>query len=226
MNNLAINLRILRDKKKMTQAQVSEKLKLGEKVLSNYENGKREPDADMILDLADFYGVTADELLRSNSETEEYRKRLDILQSKYLNADFSGMIANNTLWKKYQEKIETQKELFKKHSNDPEWFIEHEEEKFIEHSICFQEAEEKALQYDLGEALKDYENLLIDGASGAFESLLSVLKEISEIENASMEYICEVEEMEAELALIETISVYCAIAHSSVSASLKEFCDI
>ena len=60
---LANNLRRLRTENNYTQEQISEKLNISRQAYSNYETGKRIPDIDMPIRIADIYEVTLEQLL-------------------------------------------------------------------------------------------------------------------------------------------------------------------
>lgn len=60
---LANTLSNLRDKADVTQAQVSEKTGISDKMLSKYETGITVPDIDVLVRLADYYGVSIDYLV-------------------------------------------------------------------------------------------------------------------------------------------------------------------
>ena len=60
---LANNLRRLRTENNYTQEQISEKLNISRQAYSNYETGKRIPDIDMLIRIADIYEVTLEHLL-------------------------------------------------------------------------------------------------------------------------------------------------------------------
>ena len=60
---LAANLRRLRSDHNYTQAQIGEKLNISRQAYSNYETGKRIPDIDMLIRIADIYEVTLEQLL-------------------------------------------------------------------------------------------------------------------------------------------------------------------
>ena len=60
---LAANLRRLRNDHNYTQAQIGEKLSISRQAYSNYETGKRIPDIDMLIRIADIYEVTLEQLL-------------------------------------------------------------------------------------------------------------------------------------------------------------------
>ena len=61
MNNS--RLRNLRTDKDLLQIDVAMKTGIDQKTLSNYETGKTLPDADSLIKLADFYGVSIDYLV-------------------------------------------------------------------------------------------------------------------------------------------------------------------
>lgn len=53
----------LRRNKKITQEVIAKHLSIPRSTYSNYESGKREPDYETLIKLADFFGVTTDYLL-------------------------------------------------------------------------------------------------------------------------------------------------------------------
>lgn len=57
----------LREEKKLTKKDIAEFLKIDQSTYGKYELGKRQPDYDTLLKLADFFDVSVDYLLcRSN----------------------------------------------------------------------------------------------------------------------------------------------------------------
>ena len=60
---LANNLRHLRKKHGLTQRDLSGMLNISRQAYSNYETGKRIPDIDMLIRIADIYEVTLEQLL-------------------------------------------------------------------------------------------------------------------------------------------------------------------
>lgn len=60
MNN---NLRKLRRQRGLTQQALQERTGIQQALLSKYENGERLPTTQVLLALADFYGVSLDYLL-------------------------------------------------------------------------------------------------------------------------------------------------------------------
>ena len=56
-------IKALREAAKMTQAQLGQKIKVGNTAISMYESGSRQLDPDTICQLCDLFGCTADYLL-------------------------------------------------------------------------------------------------------------------------------------------------------------------
>jgi transcriptional regulator with XRE-family HTH domain len=78
----------LRRISKLTQVELSSKLKIARTTYSGYELGTSEPDNETLERIADFYDVTVDNLLgrESKEETEETKKTnfiIDGLVKKY-----------------------------------------------------------------------------------------------------------------------------------------------
>lgn len=61
-----------RSKKGVSQQTVADALSVSRNLLSNYERGTRQPDFQMLCDLAKYYGTTTDYLL---GMTDEYSPR-------------------------------------------------------------------------------------------------------------------------------------------------------
>lgn len=64
-NKIAETLKELRIYRGLTQDELSSMVNISRQTLSNYENGKRIPDADSLCVLAEFYDVTLDQLVRT-----------------------------------------------------------------------------------------------------------------------------------------------------------------
>ena len=60
---LAANLRRLRNDHNYTQTQLGKKLNISRQAYSNYETGKRIPDLDMLIRIADIYHVSLEQLI-------------------------------------------------------------------------------------------------------------------------------------------------------------------
>ena len=68
MEILAVRLRSLRKEQHLRQSDVAEALKTALITYQRYEAGERDPNAPMIVAMADFYGVSADYLLGRRDE--------------------------------------------------------------------------------------------------------------------------------------------------------------
>lgn len=58
------NLKALRLKHKLTQDELGEKLYLSRTSISNYEQGKFEPNIETIIAISDLFNITTDKLLK------------------------------------------------------------------------------------------------------------------------------------------------------------------
>ncbi|KIL30477.1 helix-turn-helix domain-containing protein [Bacillus subtilis] len=65
---LGDRLKELRESRKLTQDKLAEILGISRGTYAHYEINKRKPDYDMLIKIADFYGVTTDFLLRGESQ--------------------------------------------------------------------------------------------------------------------------------------------------------------
>jgi len=63
MSFLAKNILFLRKKLKLTQAEMPVRIDVGRATWSNYENGHSEPEIDKIIGIAEYFGVSIDDLL-------------------------------------------------------------------------------------------------------------------------------------------------------------------
>lgn len=63
-----MKLKEIREKKGITQRQAALALNLSPTVYNRYENGLREPSNALLLVIADYFGVTVDELLGRTSQ--------------------------------------------------------------------------------------------------------------------------------------------------------------
>lgn len=55
-------LKRLRKERGLTQVELAEKLNLSQSTIASWENGKRRPDLDLLPIIADFFGVSVDEI--------------------------------------------------------------------------------------------------------------------------------------------------------------------
>lgn len=63
MSDLASNLRALRARKNVSQDEVADSLHVDRKSISNWESGATKPNLSAAWDIADYYGVTLDDLI-------------------------------------------------------------------------------------------------------------------------------------------------------------------
>ena len=67
-----------RKEKKLTQAQLAEKLNITDRAVSKWETGKSMPDVSLMLDLCSILGITVNELLSGERIImEDYQKRAE-----------------------------------------------------------------------------------------------------------------------------------------------------
>lgn len=67
-----------RKEKKLTQAQLAEKLNLTDRAVSKWETGKSMPDSSIMLELCEILGITVNELLSGEKiDVEHYEKKAD-----------------------------------------------------------------------------------------------------------------------------------------------------
>ena len=69
-HNIASNLRLLRSKNRLTQEDVAEKIGVTRQAVAKWENGDTLPDILNCEALADFYGVSLNDLVRYDPEKE------------------------------------------------------------------------------------------------------------------------------------------------------------
>lgn len=68
---MMLPLKQLRDREGITQAELSRKLKISPSTVGMWEQGRREPDCEMLKRIARFFKVTTDYLLGNEIEHEE-----------------------------------------------------------------------------------------------------------------------------------------------------------
>lgn len=66
---LKLQLKTFRTQKRLTQAEIADRLGIARTTYAMYEQGKREPDFATLVNMADFFGVSIDELLGRPVET-------------------------------------------------------------------------------------------------------------------------------------------------------------
>lgn len=75
--NIAQTLTDLRAEKGLTQGEVAAALSVSDKTVSKWENGTSAPDLDMLIALANYYGVTTDTLLGLSASKQSAEQRID-----------------------------------------------------------------------------------------------------------------------------------------------------
>lgn len=69
--NFSERLKSEREKKGWSQAELAEKIHVSRQSVSKWETGKNYPNIEVIIDLSDLFGITIDELLRSDQVLTE-----------------------------------------------------------------------------------------------------------------------------------------------------------
>lgn len=77
------NLRKTRKERNLTMKEVGIAIGVGESTISQYETGKRQPDQQTLLKLADYFGVTVDYLLGREADPERDEKPPLHIPDKY-----------------------------------------------------------------------------------------------------------------------------------------------
>lgn len=72
-----VDLKTLRLKKGVSQQDVAQYLEVSRQAYGNYENGKRQPDLEVLLKLAEYYDTTVDALLRHHESSSESQPTTD-----------------------------------------------------------------------------------------------------------------------------------------------------
>jgi transcriptional regulator with XRE-family HTH domain len=68
---MELKLRQIRKKCGLTMKELGERVGVAESTISQYETGKRQPDYETLLKIADYFGVSVDEILGKQRETED-----------------------------------------------------------------------------------------------------------------------------------------------------------
>ena len=63
MYSIAESLREHRQSRNLTQSELAKQTQIGQPKISYYESGEHIPPIDLCIKLADFYGITLDELV-------------------------------------------------------------------------------------------------------------------------------------------------------------------
>lgn len=79
----AKRLKELRNKRGLTQQQISDRLGLARTTYSGYENGAREPDIDSLKKFSEFFGVTIDYMTGKDVDGELANVKDEFLKIYY-----------------------------------------------------------------------------------------------------------------------------------------------
>lgn len=66
------NLKVLREQLQLNKKQMAEKLNIDERTYLNYENNKSEPKIETLIEIANYFNVSLDELCGRNFNTNNY----------------------------------------------------------------------------------------------------------------------------------------------------------
>ncbi|GHU85700.1 hypothetical protein FACS1894198_4040 [Clostridia bacterium] len=93
-------LRILRQQYNMTQRQLAHRLGISTSAVGMYEQGRREPDHEMLLSLCKLFGISVDYLLRQEvpNESKEFSDIINGFERTLLGQE--GLMLNGVLLKK------------------------------------------------------------------------------------------------------------------------------
>ena len=86
------NLRTLRTQKKLSQAEISEKVHITEKFYSDLETGRKWGSFETIVDLANAFGVEPYELFLPSGSVISHNERRTKDLTKRLRANFSELV--------------------------------------------------------------------------------------------------------------------------------------
>lgn len=74
MTNIGESIKNLRTQNNMSQELLAEYLNISRQAISNWENGKSQPDAETLMRLASIFNVTVDDILEKQLNTERISK--------------------------------------------------------------------------------------------------------------------------------------------------------
>ena len=87
---MGIRIKRLREKHKLTQAELGKKLNLSKQTISSYENGSRSPDPQTVTEMSKIFGVSTDFLL-GQTENPEPKRELPQTVAPYLPEGFEEL---------------------------------------------------------------------------------------------------------------------------------------
>ncbi len=90
-------LKALRKEKELTQEQLAEKLSVSGRTVSRWETGSNMPDIGMLIEIADFYGVSIPELINGERKSENMNQ--ETRDTAIAMAEYSQVTAKTGRWK-------------------------------------------------------------------------------------------------------------------------------
>ena len=75
-------LKLLRKEKCLTQEQLAERLNVSGRTISRWETGSNMPDISLLVEIADFYGVSISELIDGERKSEEMKEEVKEVADK------------------------------------------------------------------------------------------------------------------------------------------------
>ena len=84
---IGVRIAVLRRSAGMSQAQLAQKLKISASAVGMYEQGRREPSAEILVEIAKIFHVTTDYLLTGKQEPEQKETTDTAWMSSLLEAD-------------------------------------------------------------------------------------------------------------------------------------------
>ena len=97
MSGLAGRLKELRTKNRLTQAELGAKLGISPSTVGMYEQGRREPDARILMEMSRLFGVSTDYLLSGRGEDEGPCEVEKALHELCEHMKTGGLMFNGTL---------------------------------------------------------------------------------------------------------------------------------
>lgn len=89
-NHLGSKIKELRKNKKMTQSELAESLGISASAVGMYEQGRRQPDSEMILKICSVFGISTDYLLGKKSTV----KRHDVCELSEVFDEFTQVLTS------------------------------------------------------------------------------------------------------------------------------------
>lgn len=71
MKRIGEKVRLLRQQRQLSMKQLADQVQTSDAQISRVENGQRKPSAELVFQLATFFGVPVERLMRDDLELEE-----------------------------------------------------------------------------------------------------------------------------------------------------------